>query len=167
TSEIAAPMAAVPCLELGPVDERAGLQLLAGFDEVAPGVPIQLRRLEETTSYVVFVPPADTLAEAQRRLGELRRSGLEDVYLFGDGAFRNAISLGLYRTRDAAAALQRSLQQRGIIEARVAPRGPGQGRLLISLLEPAPELLAELQRLHAAGSAIDVRPCAATLTAGR
>jgi type II secretory pathway component PulM len=77
-----------------------------------------------------------------------------------DGTWKGAISLGLFRQEELAAALQRSITERGVKGARVAPRGPSPGRITLQV-RPVPDaVVAELGRLRASMPEAVARPCA-------
>jgi hypothetical protein len=76
-----------------------------------------------------------------------------------DGAWRGAISLGLFRQEDLAVALQRSIADRGVPNVRVAPRGPGPGRVTLQVRPVPAEVAAELARLRAVMPEAVARPC--------
>ena len=57
----------------------------------------------------VHLAPASTSAEAERRLRQLNERQI-DSFLVSEGEFRNAISLGYFRSRDNALSLRSRLQ---------------------------------------------------------
>jgi hypothetical protein len=128
-------------------------------DAAMPGLLMDVRRLEEVTSYWVYLPPSPTMADAQRRIAELKQLGIAEYYLMPDGPFRGAISLGLFRQDDLAFALQRSLAERGVRGARVAPRGPGTSKMTLRVRPVTSELPAELARIRATYPEAVARPC--------
>src|SRR5262250_1028769 len=90
------------CLEWGPLTDADRTRALADLDPLALGKLLTQRRTETTTSFWVYLPPAPSRAEAERRLADLRARGLGDVALVDGGTQRNAISFGLFQTEDAA-----------------------------------------------------------------
>jgi cell division protein FtsN len=79
--------------------------------------------------YLVYLPPAKSLADAQRRAEELRAQEVRDVLVVqGEGAMRFSILLGSFRDRDLALKQQAQLEKRGVKGARVTenPSGAGQ-----------------------------------------
>lgn len=94
----------------------------ARVDTLAPSVP---------SSYLVYLPPAASREEAQRRVAALRQAGVDDVFLMQEGPLSLGISLGLF-TREAGArdiaARVRGLGYEPLIAPR--PQGSGAWRLL-------------------------------------
>ncbi|MBN9463004.1 MAG: SPOR domain-containing protein [Burkholderiales bacterium] len=110
------------CTAFAPLDEERARRLQSALE--AAGAEIEATRSEQGASYLVYLPPAPTAAEAQRRLAELRRIGRSDVFLIPDGPYRQAISLGIFRYEEAARALVARLAALGEPGALVAPRAP-------------------------------------------
>lgn len=71
------------------------------------------RRVAEAPLHWVLVPPLATRAEAQALLNKLRARGV-DSYLITQPPNRNAVSLGLFKSRQAAQAVLRKRQQEGV-----------------------------------------------------
>jgi hypothetical protein len=109
------------CTEFGTLDEARANRLRAALE--AAGARVEATRIEQAANYFVYAPPADTLAEAQERLAELRRLGHDDVFLMQEGALRLGISIGLYRSQDMARALVARLESLGQTGLRIVPRG--------------------------------------------
>lgn len=110
------------CTAFAPLDEERARRLQSALESV--GAQVEATRTEQGASYLVYLPPPATPAEAQRRLAELRRIGRNDVFLIPDGPHRQAISLGIFRYEDAARALVAQLAALGEAGALVAPRAP-------------------------------------------
>lgn len=88
------------------------------------GLQVEARTLEASISYLVFLPPSESLREAQRKLAELKRLGVEEAYLFTEGPMRLGISLGLFRLEEGARTRVQELSGKGIRAARIA-QSPG------------------------------------------
>jgi hypothetical protein len=67
----------------------------------------------------VLFPPLPSALAAEAKLGELLEGGLEDGFVVRDGVWRNAISLGLYASADAARRRVRELEEIGVVGIRV------------------------------------------------
>jgi hypothetical protein len=72
----------------------------------------------ETRYWVVF-PPLPSPESAVAKLNELVAAGLTDVSLVKDGDSRNAISLGLYTSDEAARRRVRELEDKGVLGTRI------------------------------------------------
>lgn len=77
-------------------DRLNGLEIATTVVEVAiPDAPL----------WWVYIPPFSTAAEAERALRVLAQANMES-FLVSEGEFRNAISLGYFRSRDNAQGLR-------------------------------------------------------------
>ena len=113
----------------------------ARVDTLSPSAP---------SSYLVYLPPASSLGEAQRRVAALRQAGVDDVFLMPEGPLRLGISLGLF-TREAGAR-ERASQVRGLgYDPLIAPRPLGAGTW--RLVSRWPDAGAAERGLQAAASA--------------
>jgi len=75
-------------------------------------VPLQTRR------WVIF-PPLPSQQSATDKLSELVAAGLQDAFVVKDGAWRNAISLGLFANDEAAHRRVREVEDKGVLGTRV------------------------------------------------
>lgn len=117
---VAAPML---CREFVGLDDGRARVLREALSTT--GASVELQRAEPATSFMVYLSPAASQADAQRRLADLRRAGVVDVYLIPDGPLRFGISLGVFRQEEGARALAARLAGQGVSDAVVAPRPAG------------------------------------------
>ena len=139
---IAAPVA---CLEwgnfAGPSVARAEtalarLGLAAGQVE---------RVVIDAGAYWVHIPPLKTKGEADRKVRELRDFGVTEFFVVQDlGPWRNAISLGIFRTEEAAQTFLAGLRKRGVRSAIVARREDFLKQVAFYVREPSEATVAEL-----------------------
>ena len=149
--------AAGDCVAFGPLTEVEAVRAQAALDAAAADLSITLVREDEITSWWVYLPAAP--GDLARRVAELRGRGITDIYVMPDGAWRGAISLGLFRQEELAVALARAISDRGVRGVRVAPRGPAPGRLVLQVRPATGAVAAELERLRAQHPEAAARPC--------
>jgi len=121
-AETAAPAA---CLEWGSfaVADVARAELALG--PLALGERLSQRRVDESAGWWVFIPPQGSRPGALKKAAELKGLGLgaEEYFILQDeGPARWAISLGVYRTEDAAQSRLEALRVRGVRSAQVGAR---------------------------------------------
>jgi hypothetical protein len=75
-------------------------------------VPLKTRR------WVIF-PPLPSPESAVAKLNELAAAGIQDAFVVKDGAWKNAISLGLYANDEAAGRRTREVEGKGVLGTRV------------------------------------------------
>lgn len=68
--------------------------------------------------YIVYLPPARTAEEAERKLKDLRARGVQNLQLITQGELANAISLGEYATQRNASERIASLKG-GVLNAKI------------------------------------------------
>jgi hypothetical protein len=103
---------------------------------ISPGAKVSERRTEEATGWWVFMPPQANRAGAVQKVDELKRLGIEEYFIVQeDPKFRFAISLGVFRTEEAARSRLEQLQTRGVRTARVGPRTTPVVRVALQLRE--------------------------------
>jgi len=154
---LAAQLRLAQCVEAGPMSEAEAVRIQAAFDAVAAELSVQMRRLDDITSWWVYLPPSPI--DNARRVAELRQRGITETYVMPDGAWRGSISLGLFRQEELAVALARSIADRGVRGVRVAPRGPGPGRVVLQVRPVTAEMLVEVERLRMTLPEADLRAC--------
>jgi hypothetical protein len=151
------------CLEWGPfgsAELAAAESAVAGLEL---GERLARRVLEEDSSYWVYIPPLRTRQDADRKVAELRALGVTDYFLVQDGTrWNNAISLGIFRSEDAARGHLEGLAQKGVRSA-VAGRRENLVKLTTLVVRDADDALAaKLMELRQAfpGSEVKAALCA-------
>jgi hypothetical protein len=138
------------CFEFGDFDEATLARVQPRLAALTLGERLQARSVDLPAWFVVFLPPAASRVEAERRAQDLRGRGLRDVIVMGEAtATPNAILLGSFRDPALAQKHQADLAQRGIKDTRLAERGAAAQatRFEIRDVEPAlAQQLAEIQK---------------------
>lgn len=145
--------AAGACVAFGPLDEARAGRLREALESA--GARVESTRIEQAASYLVYVPPARTPAEAQQHMADLRRIGQTDVFLMQDGPQRLGISVGLFRSEESARVLVARLESLGETGLRIAPRGAITTRVRLQARWPD---AAAAEAAAAIGSRFDAPP---------
>lgn len=148
------------CLEWGAfasADVAKAVEAIEGL-----GVKTRERRVEDAARWWVMIPPLATRAVANARLAELRKLGIEELYVIDEDAagLRNGISLGLFRSEEGARQRLEALTRRGVAGARVVAREPAV-RVYLQVREAPEGFRARAADLKAAWPAADLRECPA------
>jgi len=159
-ARLAASRRGVACLELGPVAAGDAARAEEAVGALSGGLKISQRRVDDAARWWVYIPPLPTRAAANQRVAELRKQGVDDSSLINDDpAWRNAISLGVFSTEDAASRRIDDLRRRGVRGAQAAPR-EGRGTRVYVQLRDAPEpVRLRLVDLKDGFPGADVREC--------
>ena len=165
-----APVVPAACLEwgnfAGPNVARAE-GALAQLDLPAGQVE---RVVTDADGYWVHIPPLKTRAEADRKARELRDLGVTEFLVVQDaGQWRNAISLGIFRTDEAAQTFLAKLKQQGVRSAIAARRENFLKHVAFHVREPDEETVARVTALqqYFPGSEVKAGPCPAAATADK
>jgi hypothetical protein len=102
------------CFSLGPFhssEDKDEVRLL--LQEVSISVSERQTEALVEKGYWVFMPPYDSLLEANQALISLQALGLEDIGIMYDGDWKNAISLGYFMRQENAQRRKKSVESRG------------------------------------------------------
>jgi hypothetical protein len=117
------PIALAGCLEWGSFTVADYPRAEKALEPLALGGRIGQRRTEETAGWWVFIPPQGNRQAALKKAAELKALGVEDYFIVVDeGDFRWALSLGVFRTEEAAQARLAALLAQGVRSALVGSR---------------------------------------------
>lgn len=114
---------ALKCLEWGSFTLADAPRAEKALEPLSLGARLGHRRTEELAAWWVFIPPQDSRPAAQKKAAELKALGVEDYFIVQDeGDYRWALSLGVFRSEDAAQARLAALREKGVRSAQVGPR---------------------------------------------
>jgi len=144
-----APAAPAACVEWGnfggPDVARADGALAA---LALPPESLQ-RRVADIDGYWVHMPVMKTKPEVDRKLGELKALGITDFYVVQDtGPWRNAVSLGLFKSEEAANAELERLRKAGVRSAVVTRREKFLKQVSFFIREPSAATIARVTELQ-------------------
>ena len=142
-------------------DKARALALLEPFDLAKL---ISQKKVEVVANYWVFIPAAPNRSVADRRVEELKAQGVKDLLLVDAGPQRFAISLGVFRTEDAAQARLAALEAQGVKTARVGSRVQAIAQTALVVRDPPAPAVARVKELQGAfpGSEIKIGTCEKT-----
>lgn len=123
TPPVSAPAATTACVEWGSFAVADVPRAEQALESLGLGARLAQRRSEEQAGWWVFIPPQANRQNALRKAAELKQLGIEDYFVVQeDGAYRWALSLGVFRTEEAAQARLATLRGHGVRSARVGAR---------------------------------------------
>ena len=122
SAPVLAPTAAGVCYEWG---EFSGSSLNLVKNALAKlSLGEHLSQRETVTNFWVYIPPLNHKDEISQKLLQLKHRGVTDYFVVQDaGAWQNAISLGLFKSRDAAQSFLQNLHNKGVSSAQIGERG--------------------------------------------
>ena len=160
--------AAVPtaCVEWGAFGGTEVARVDGALAALALPADSVQRRVTDIDGYWVHMPALKTKPEVDRKLGELKALGVTDFFVVQDaGPWRNAVSLGLFKSEDAANAELERLRKIGVRSAVITRREKFLKQVSFFVREPSTATIAritELQRDFPAGEmkAVNCPPAA-------
>jgi len=153
------------CLEWGPFT-TAELQRAQEALSKLKVANANARVVDSPAAWWVYLPPAKSREDADRRVRELEELGVSDARVVTDEGYRNAVSLGIFRSQEAAAAYQARMRASKVRNTAITQR-PGLLRLsVIVIAEPTSALVARLAELNAATSGVELKAVACPAAEG-
>jgi len=153
------------CLEWGGFSGTGLTQAAAALSTLQLGDKLARRQIEHDTGFWVYIPPLRSKAAVNRKIGELRELGIKEYFAVQTpGPWLNAISLGVFKTRDSAQNFLDHLRAKGVRSAKVgehASKLKATAFVLKGVDPPTVDKLTEMQR-DFAGSELNKVPCALT-----
>lgn len=121
--EASAASQVIACLEVSPFQQSE----LAGFEtklkSLALGDRQSRRNVIDLASHIVFIPSLGSKDGADKKAAELKRLGINEFFIIQDQSnLRWGISLGVFRTEEAAKQHLANLNGKGVKTARIGQR---------------------------------------------
>lgn len=111
------------CMEWGSFTLADAARAELALEPLALGPRLTRRRTEEATSWWVFIPSQGSRQSALKKVAEIKELGVQDYFVVQEeGEYRWSVSLGIYRSEDAAQARLSALRNQGVSDARVGAR---------------------------------------------
>ncbi len=140
------PALSAVCVEWGGFSAEDAARAAATLETL--GLGDRLSRRDAAPTFWVHIPPLKSRADAEKKAAELRALGVGDFYIVQDaGPLQNAISLGVFKTEEAANNHLAQLRPKGIRSAIVAPFGAAATTFVIR--EPGDATTLKLAELKA------------------
>jgi hypothetical protein len=157
----AANAAAAPtCKEIGNFDNAGAKRFEALLQPLALGDKLSRRDIEEVANHIVYIPSLGSKEAADKKAAELRHFGVTDFYVIQDaGDFRWGISLGVFRTEDAARALLAAMNEKGVHSARLGLHSVAATKVAYRLRNLDAAALAGLDKATAEFPRAETRSC--------
>jgi hypothetical protein len=119
----AVPQVTLRCFEWGSFSVADASRAEKTLEPLALGPRLAHRRIEETAGWWVFMPPQGSRAAALKKAVELKARDIDDYFIVQEeGPWRWALSLGVFRTEEAAQARLEALRGQGVRSAQVGAR---------------------------------------------
>jgi hypothetical protein len=156
-----APVAtALKCIEWGSFTLTDAPRAEKALEPLALGVRLGQRRTEETASWWVYIPSQKNRQGALRKAEELRSLGVGEYFIMQEeGPQRWALSLGVFRSEDAAQARLAALRQQGVRSAQVGQRETVVPKVWLQVSNVDPVLERRLTEIALQMEGSELRAC--------
>jgi hypothetical protein len=149
------------CMEIGNFDVAESKRFETRLAPLALGNHLVAHTIVDDARYIVFIPSQGSKEGADRKAGELRKRGVTDFYIMQDGNLRWGISLGIFKTEDAANAHLFSLNQQGVRTARVGDFNPATKKTVYQLRGVDVKTKEAIQKIKADFPKQEIHSCKA------
>jgi sporulation related protein len=149
------------CVEWGPMSDADRARAQTRLEPLDLGKLVTQKKVEVIANYWVFIPPLANKAAVDTRVAELKAQGVRDILPVELGPQRLAISLGVFRTEEAAQARLEALRAQGVKTAKVGPRAQSVQQTVLVVRDPPAQAMARLKEMQSdfQGSEIRVGSC--------
>lgn len=145
------------CLEWGPFNDGEKARVLAELEPSGLGRLLTQKRVEIGTAFWVYLPRSTNRAVIDKRVADLKAAGVTDVAVVDAGPQRYTISLGVFRTEEAARALVADLARQGIGDAQAGPRQQTVVQTLLVIRDPEAPVVSRVRALQPAYPGTDIK----------
>lgn len=148
------------CVEWGSFTLADSARAQQALEPLGLGARLAQRRTEEVASWWVFIPPQGSRQGALRKAAELKDLGIGEYFIVQDDAeHRWALSLGVFRSEDAAQARLAALRTQGVRSALVGPRETAVPKVWLQVKSVDAPLQARLKELARQVEGSELRDC--------
>jgi hypothetical protein len=145
------------CVEWGPLSDSDRARALTVVEPLDLGKLLTQKKVEIIANYWLFLPPAANKPAADKRVEELKAQGVKEASVVDTGPQRLAISLGAFRSEDAAQARLVSLQTQGVKNAKLGQRVQAVQQTALVIRDPPAPAVVRLKELQSGFPGTDVK----------
>jgi hypothetical protein len=111
------------CMEWGDFSGTDLTRAAAALAALQLGNQLSQHQMERDIGYWVYIPPLKNKAAVNKKIGELKDLGIREYFVVQSaGRWRNAISMGVFKSRDAAQNFLNHLRAKGVHSAQLGER---------------------------------------------
>jgi hypothetical protein len=130
------------------------------LEPLSLGDRLAQRRTEELAGWWVYIPSQKNRQGAARKAAELKKLGIGEFFIVQEeGEHRWALSLGVFRSEEAAQAHLAGLRTRGVRTARVGARETLVPKVWLQVKSVDAPLAARLKEIAAQVEGSELRNC--------
>ncbi len=150
----------ITCTEIGNFADADAAKFEKQLSSLTLGDRLSRRKIEEVSSHIVAIPSQGSKEGAEKKANELRRFGVTDFFIIKDaGAMQWGISLGVYKSQQAAQSRLVDLIKKGVHSARVAPYSTSSTKVAFQLHNLDTSAKAAVDKIKGGFPQQEIRSC--------
>ncbi len=154
------PVKVVACVELGSFNIGDVTKVEQALEPLSLGARVSQRRVDEVAGYWVYVPPQRSRQVANQKTAELKRLGVDEFFVVQDDPkLRYAISLGVFKSEEAAKARLDQLRSKGVRSARIGSRETQVQKVFFTVRDIAEPVVGKLNDLRQGFPGTELKDC--------
>jgi hypothetical protein len=111
------------CLEWGEFSGTDLARATAALSTLQLGDKLGQREVEHNIGYWVYIPPLKDKVAVGQKIAQLKARGVQEYFVVTESSdWHNAISLGVFKTQEAAQGFLANLRTKGVISAQAGER---------------------------------------------
>lgn len=153
---------ALSCTEIGNFEPADAKRFETRLAALSLGERLSRRNAQEGTRHMVYIPSQTDKEGAEKKAGELRRLGIKDFYVIQEsGELHWGISLGIFKTEEAARSHLATLSQQGVRSARLGVHRTPSNKVAFQLRSLDASAKSTLDKIKADFPGQEMRACEA------
>ncbi len=122
------------CFEWGEFSGAEIGKVVQALQKMHLGKRLSRHEVGHTIGYWVYIPPLKDKAAVTQKVAQIKSLGVSDYFVVQDaGAWMNAISLGVFKTQDAAQSFLEELQAKGVHSAKIGEKSGSKPSVMFEL----------------------------------
>ena len=152
----------IACFEIGNFTLADAKNFEERLKHLSIGERVTRQELSESASNMVYLPSQGNKDAADKKAAAIKKMGVSDAYVIQDGsALKWGVSLGVFKTMEAAKTHVANLAKKGIKDAKIAPRQVSATKMFYQLFEISKEEKKLVDQIREQFSGIDEHECKA------
>lgn len=154
------PEPTLACLELSGLTLADSKSLDEKLKPLALSNRLTRTELAEVATNMVYLPSLGSKDAAEKKAAQLRKLGVAEFYIVQDQTpLRWGISLGVFKTPEAAKAHLANLVKKGLKEAKLAPRAVSAAKVSYRLQDLSAEEKQKIDQIRSGFSSAQSQEC--------
>ncbi len=150
----------VVCIEIGNFDAIDAKRFETQLASLSLGARLSKRHVQEKVRHMVFIPSQGSKEGADKKTGELRQLGVDDFYVIQEGSdLKWGISLGIFKSEEAARAQLEALNQKGVRSARLGLYATPSNKTIFQLRELDAHAKRRVDKIKVDFKGLETRNC--------